>query len=675
MISDVRRLIGNVEVSEDKGLITVSGIPSYAFTNDIKNVWNTIRINNYMFVKATRSELTLYSFFAIEFEIILEKILETPNARTNKRALREILAQLRENTWLAKREQSYPSLLNSIHLKEIKFTLLPHQKEFFELYNNIVPRYNLRGLLLMVPPGGGKTISGISVAVGLQSEITYIVCPNNAVFEVWAKTLANDMTKKQSYWVSREGKPIPQDCKWFIFHYEDLQKAVDLAYLAKDKRSVILLDESHNFNDPSSNRTQLFLQLCKDTKCRNILFASGTPIKALGIEAVTLLKAIDPLFTKAVSERFVKIFGKSANKANDILAHRLGLVSYKVAKTTFMDKEPIIEDKYIKLKNGNEFTLPAVREVMRNFITERMQYYNSRKKQYEETYFGLIKKYYEPTLKTDNQLKEYENYKNTINNFRRFGYDPITGGDNAKFCNYYEREYIEPFIPEKLRKDFREAKTVVKYLELKVRGECLGRILYKERERCIAEIAKNVNYGDIIDGAEKKTLIFTTHVNVVDIASEVLVNEGYKPLKVYAETNSELVPMVKQYREDPDINPMVATYASLSTAVPLIMANTLIMLNSPFRHHEQDQAISRCNRLGQDKQVYVYRFFLDTEGIPNLSTRSEDIFEWSKQQVEQILGVSVPPDADENIALESELGFVNYYDYKPTRPFMASLDW
>ena len=675
MISDVRRLIGNVEVSEDKGLITVSGIPSYAFTNDIKNVWNTIRINNYMFVKATRSELTLYSFFAIEFEIILEKILETPNARTNKRALREILAQLRENTWLAKREQSYPSLLNSIHLKEIKFTLLPHQKEFFELYNNIVPRYNLRGLLLMVPPGGGKTISGISVAVGLQSEITYIVCPNNAVFEVWAKTLANDMTKKQSYWVSREGKPIPQDCKWFIFHYEDLQKAVDLAYLAKDKRSVILLDESHNFNDPSSNRTQLFLQLCEDTKCRNILFASGTPIKALGIEAVTLLKAIDPLFTKAVSERFVKIFGKSANKANDILAHRLGLVSYKVAKTTFMDKEPIIEDKYIKLKNGNEFTLPAVREVMRNFITERMQYYNSRKKQYEETYFGLIKKYYEPTLKTDNQLKEYENYKNTINNFRRFGYDPITGGDNAKFCNYYEREYIEPFIPEKLRKDFREAKTVVKYLELKVRGECLGRILYKERERCIAEIAKNVNYGDIIDGAEKKTLIFTTHVNVVDIASEVLVNEGYKPLKVYAETNSELVPMVKQYREDPDINPMVATYASLSTAVPLIMANTLIMLNSPFRHHEQDQAISRCNRLGQDKQVYVYRFFLDTEGIPNLSTRSEDIFEWSKQQVEQILGVSVPPDADENIALESELGFVNYYDYKPTRPFMASLDW
>ena len=158
-------------------------------------------------------------------------------------------------------------------------------------------------------------------------------------------------------------------------------------------------------------------------------------------------------------------------------------------------------------------------------------------------------------------------------------------------------------------------------------------------------------------------------------ASAVLVNEGYKPLKVYAETNSELVPMVKQYREDPDINPMVTTYASLSTAVPLMMANTLIMLNSPFRHHEQDQAVSRCNRLGQDKQVYVYRFFLDTEGIPNLSTRSEDIFEWSKQQVEQILGVSVPPDADENIALESELGFVNYYDYKPTRPFMASLDW
>ena len=74
------------------------------------------------------------------------------------------------------------------------------------------------------------------------------------------------------------------------------------------------------------------------------------------------------------------------------------------------------------------------------------------------------------------------------------------------------------------------------------------------------------------------------------------------------------------------------------------MANNLIMLNSPFRYHEQEQAISRCLRLGQDKTVTVYRVFLNTGKVPNLSTRSEDINEWSRQQVDAIIGIDSSTD-------------------------------
>lgn len=675
MINDIRRITGMIDVREEKGLISITGIPSYTFTNDIKRVWNTVRVNNYMFVKVTRSEMTLFSFFAVEFEIILQRLLESSEARTNRRALREILKQLRENTWLARRDMEHPPLLDSVYLKEIKFQLLPHQQQFYDFYNYTKLRYNLRGMLLMVPPGGGKTISGISIACCLKADIVYIVCPNNAVYEVWEKTLLNDMAKKQSVWVSRDNKPIPKDVRWLIFHYEDLDKAVQLAKLSNGKKAAILLDESHNFNDITSLRTQRFLQLCKDTRSQDILFASGTPIKAMGSEAIPLLRAIDPLFNKYVEDRFKKAFGQNANKANEILAHRLGVISFKVAKSTFMEKEPIIEDRAIKIPNGKEFTLPVVRDIMVAFIKERLDYYNARKDDYTKFYFECLRIHYESKPRSEVEKREYVVYREYIDHFRKKGFDPMADNDKAKFCNQFEKQYIEPAIPEKIRKQFRDVKTVVKYVELKVRGECLGRILYRERERCINELTKNINFADIIDNAEKKTLIFTSHVSAVDTAAELLINEGYKPLRVYAETNEDLVPMVKQYREDENTNPMIATFKSLSTAVPLIMANTLIMLNSPFRYHEQEQAISRCNRLGQDKQVYVFRFFLDTDGIPNLSTRSEDIYEWSKQQVTQILGIDVPPEVDGTIALESEFGKIGSTNYIPKHPLHASLDW
>lgn len=107
---------------------------------------------------------------------------------------------------------------------------------------------------------------------------------------------------------------------------------------------------------------------------------------------------------------------------------------------------------------------------------------------------------------------------------------------------------------------------------------------------------------------------------------------------MFAETNNNLPQIVKRFDEDENINPLIATYQSLSTAVPLIMANTLILLNAPFRIHEKEQTVARANRLGQDKTVQVYNVFLDTNGEPNISTRSLDIMEWSKEQVNVIMG-------------------------------------
>jgi hypothetical protein len=72
------------------------------------------------------------------------------------------------------------------------------------------------------------------------------------------------------------------------------------------------------------------------------------------------------------------------------------------------------------------------------------------------------------------------------------------------------------------------------------------------------------------------------------------------------------------------------------------MANSIIMLDQPFRHYIIDQTIARIDRLGQDTQTYVYNALLNTGDISNISTRSKDIMEEAKSLVEAIMGIKVP---------------------------------
>jgi hypothetical protein len=189
---------------------------------------------------------------------------------------------------------------------------------------------------------------------------------------------------------------------------------------------------------------------------------------------------------------------------------------------------------------------------------------------------------------------------------------------------------------------------------LKIQGECLGKILGRYRINACIEVAKAFDYSKYIESTEKKTLIYTNYIECLQEADQQVKNLGYDSLAVYGATNKDIIPILKDFESKPEMNPLLATFKSLSTAVPLTTADTLIMLDVPFRSYIADQTIARIHRLGKDSQTRVFICKLDTGSEPNISGRTLDILQWSQAQIFAITGVKTPFEIDEtNIAVES----------------------
>lgn len=647
-----------VEVSTpDPKTIRVLGMKVPPFLYEIDKLWKTSKISNNLFRKQQSRRLDLHPFFGPDFYYVCKRLMGERRARINRPAVQEILDQLEHNTWMKSAFGGHvEKRLDFTALRRLTVDLLKHQNEFLAYYNEVVPRWQLDGAILGAAPGSGKTITALALSECLGTDITVCIVPKNAVERVWADTLSWLFKEPQAFWHSTSGEPLKKGCRYYVAHYEQLERMVeffkDPAF--KDKKINVVLDESHNLNELTSARTLLFLELCKVVRSKDTLWSSGTPIKAMGSEVIPILRSIDPLFDQEAEERFRAIFGLSSSRALDILAHRLGYMTFKI------DKQQIVGNKVerfrvdVSLKNGEDYTLKAISTEMSKFVKERMAYYKTNMSKYVEAYQAGLRAY-ERTIKTSADQKEFNDYVRTAR-LLHTSYDPMIHKQEPIFCNQFEKNKILPALSKELKESFRDARSVYKYVALKVQGEALGRILGKKRTQCNVDMlgawdkyqVTDVQTGekfettlvDIIENSVKKTVVFTSYVEVVDRCAEIMLEQGGAPLKVYGQTNSELPQIVGRFDKEQKANPLIATLQSLSTAVPLIMANTVVFLNAPFRDHEYEQACSRVDRLGQTEVVNIFDVYLDTGKEPNISTRSLDIMAWSKSQVEQMLGTA-----------------------------------
>lgn len=631
----INRLLGLVDVREEGANVIITGLPADNVTADIFRYWRTNKIAANMFSFQGSNKIILPKFFALEFLYILDELRKANTGRTSLRTINALRKELMEKTWLSNIDSSFPDILNPQRLSRFKLKPLKHQMQFLESYNRISPRYGLNGYVVAMGVGTGKTLASLYLAECLDVDCIVMIPPARAVKTVWVPTLQNEYKKPNDVWVASEGKALPvKPPRYSIWHYESLAYLAECIKSFQGKRICVILDESHNLNELSADRTNQMLEFIGRVKPVATLWCSATPIKALGSEMIPLLRTIDPLFTPDVEHRFKQIFGKNSSRANDIVNNRMGVVSYKVE---VVKSKPHFEDIPIQIPDANRFTLDQLKDDMLRFIKERMNYYKANFSEFERLYNRGLELHMQ-TLRSAQDRQTFRTYNENIEIIRK-GYDPATMVSIAKFCNDYEKDVIIPSLPHQMRAPFKDCRSVIKYVDLKVRGECLGRIVGRRRTEAVLSTIPHARLPELIRGAQKKTVIFTSYVEAVQLAEQICRKAGFNPLVVYGSTNKNLKAITDEFIANPNANPLIATYQSLSTAVPLVSASQMIALNLPFREHDYQQAVGRIDRINQDVPTEINNIILDTGKAENITGRTVDILNWSKEQVDQIMGV------------------------------------
>ena len=637
--------VGNVTVTENEEFIEVTCKNPSAIMRDLKNLlWRENIVSLFLVLK--NKTITIHKFFGLEFYLMLQMLMEDRTIFCDLKSIQSIIDGLEQNTWIADIKRKFPSKVNYLLQEDFTAKLFDFQLKFLEKYDQTTQQYHLNGMLLAGAAGSGKTLTSLVTMHCLNCKKVIIICPKNAVYKVWQDNIERFFKKPQTYWCSPDNKKY-NDERFIIVHYEAMEKAIQCIKEGEDYG--LILDESHNLNELGTRRVDTLIKFCKLAKPRESIFASGTPIKALAIETLPLFTILDNFFNEEVSVIFQNLYKQNISIVKEIMRRRLNEVVYKIEKSQLGLDKPIINNIFIKTPRIKEFVLDTIRDKIREYVKTVSADYKTNMPKYIERFNQMVDIAKDHYLKNNPDdtlaVARFEEYKKLAMEVK-YAHDRNnlwTIPEKTKKCKELETTLILKNIPTKVERDeFRELKSIVKYYRLKVQGDAVGKIVTQARIEANIEISNLLDYELLFNSTKKKTIVFTEYTEVAEAVKTRVEKLGFKPACVYGDSTSQLKSIVTTFENNKDINPLIATYKALSTAVPLIAADQQLLIGLPWRDYQLNQAISRIHRLGADTQARINIFGLDSTPDVNITDRTFNILTWSQLQVSEITGLENP---------------------------------
>lgn len=619
-------------VMEEGMYYTIRNFPVVQFFNKLRKEYKTTKLEHLFkvigirFFFAQKRTINIHKFFIPELLYLLDKF----------RFPVSLIDTIKSHTWVGDVVQPTEFADLTVLNKEINAKFYEHQIEFIKNYVSNKTMNHLRGYLLSFEQGLGKTITALGLMTALKKEHVVIICPKNTMLETWNTHLIKFFNQEQKVWIAGYTKgPLTTSYRWIIVNYERIDEVKEFLIKNKLNNLGVIVDESHNFLRTSSLRTQLLLDLARYNQSADLLLLSGTPIKCAGVELIPIMSVLDPYFDEEACTIFKATFGFNTAIANDVLNARLTRMITRVTKDILSLPEKKETTVSVHMPTGWKYTVSQVEKQIITFVKERQDYYRQNLTTYITAFEESIKWLQnEPGI---GDQPEFQRYMDIIDELKNSNIVDARGNADIVWANQYERDVLIPALPDDLKKKFIWSKSVVKYLPLKIKGEVIGTLLTHLRMQMTTEMMQAADLKQYVDNAMKKTVVFTSYVDTIELARDYFQEEGYSPLAVYGKTASELTNIVKRFQEDQSLNPLIASLKMLSTGATLTAANTVIFLNKPWRSIEYQQASDRVHRIGQDTDCEIISLVLDTGKEANLSTRMEDIMQWSSDQFDQIV--------------------------------------
>ena len=495
----------------------------------------------------------------------------------------------------------------------------------------------------------------------LEYDTVIILAPKNTLEEVWLKSVTETLFKhKQTAIIMTGNNPVYNNEKFIITNYEYVDKLMNNKKLnrrLKRLKPSLIIDEQHNFSEMKTKRTNLLFDFVNYYKFTDILLLTGTPVKMKLGDLKPMLKILDPKYPK-IADVF-DYFYKGLNSTKiDLLQYRFNLYRERIENKDPSMPEIELDEYRIPLKNGDYYTLENINKRMTEYKLTRLKELHNKMDFYQDE-FSIILEDLNKNLNKE-ERDNLKRYKVLVKLIRKKSdanklYEVY---DAVNEATYIEKNLINKKLDSISKVKFKDLKSIVKYPKLKVLGEALGKILLGSRIQCYKELALNLDYKNLMKLTFKKTLIFSNYVSVCENAKNVCKLQGYNPIPVYGTYINDLTKNVKLFNDlETDVNPIIATYKSLSTGVPLTSANVVILLDTPLRSYILEQAIARSFRIGNYHKVLVFFIRLDTGPNYNITERDLYIVNQSTNNVEMITGNTTQYDVpiQELPSLEEEI--------------------
>lgn len=641
-----------IKIDKKANKIYIKGINYNKFLVRIKDMYDTKSVNNIFTKNYTvftqklweqkkikgnqrkMSNLEVDLFFAQELYNILMELADYYNMNYYKRMAKYIY----DNTYLSNADKQ-PTVKVDMSILDRslneKYKPKDFQEEFIRKYFEYKEIYELDGYILSFDQGLGKTFTAACIAEIINPDQVIIICLNS-LKENWANELRmyfkrynNEETFKEEVYIHGISKQKYSDkTKYIIVNNESINKIFPLVKGAKS--TMIVVDESQNFRNLDSLQTKNMLKLKEITKCKDNLIMSGTPIKANPSEIVPAMIMIDPTFTMDLARVYIKSFTSNVESLSNVVTPRFNKTVYRKTKDQVLNL-PTKTVTNFQLKYRNEE--PYLMRTVRNQITERFKEILA---SYKDEIDAVKDEFRQTTLKYSSQDRTTTlDYIKFVDN----GQDYESIHDSLyDLYDGFLRQQVYPNIKDKKEYDrYKYVVSVYVYLTQKCFFLAMGEIMPKVKAQAFIELYDN-NIDLIvkmIDNNPKKTVIFSTIVEVVEHIYDDLNKRDIKTVKITGKVKNRM-DIINQFRNDDTVDVLVATSQTIGTGVTLVEASQMFIFGPPYRKADFDQACDRLHRIGQTHPVNIYNI-VGACTAKDVTNRMTDILEWSDKMVSSVL--------------------------------------